>query len=162
MVFTNRPSGLVVACEGSDEAATAAALREYDPDLRLVPQDSDAYGRRIYKVYRYQGSERPSVFVCAWLDEFGNPFDGLSVTGLLDMVKRLDRNTRSEVVDPDVKNARMIAEKRKDFEYELDEMARMYDEHMLDRKRSPLFRSKNLQAARNRVRARTKTNELKP
>jgi len=125
-----------------------------------VPVDSDAYGTRIYKVMRWQGPDRDAQFVLFWADQYGNPHP-LSMS-IVDAVQLLDRNTRGQVEDPDVRNARLLAERRKDFEYEVDEMTRMYEDHMLERKRSPLFRSKNLQAARNRVRAKTKTNELKP
>ena len=162
LVFNNRPSGLVVAYQGSDEAACAAALKEYDRDLRLVPQDTDAYGRRVYKVYRYQGSEQPSVFVCGWWDEFGQPYDQLSITGLLDMVKRLDRNTRFEHIDPDERNQRLVAQRRKEAEEALDEIGKEFEGRLDGRKSSPLPRSQSLRLARDKIRARTRDNELKP
>ena len=162
MVFTQSQNGLVLACEGSDEAACAAALRQYDPDLRLVPQDSDAYGRRIYKVYRYQGSEQPAVFVCGWWDEYGNPYEGLSVTGLLDMVQRLDRNTRGQVLDSDTKNAELVERRRREANAALDEIAREFRGRLEGTRSSPLPRSESLRRARDKVRARTKTSELRP
>jgi hypothetical protein len=162
LVFTDSPSGLVLATHGSDEAATAAALREWDPDLRLVPQDSDHFGRRVYKVYRYRGSEQPAEFLCGWWDDLGNPYDSLSVTGLLEMVKRLDRNTRSDYIDPDVKNARLTAQRRHDAAAELDAVAEEFAGRIDGKKSSPLPRSQSLRRARDKVRARTTTNELKP
>jgi len=159
MNLSRTKDGLLVP-EGAHEEAVRDALKRHDPDLRLVPQDSDAYGQRIYKVMRWQGPDRDAQFVLFWADQYGNPYP-LSMS-IVDAVQLLDLNTVGQKEDADVRNAKLLAEKRKDFDYELDEMARMYDEHMLDKMRSPLFRSKTLQAARNRVRSRTKTNELKP
>ena len=162
LVLSQSASGLVIACEGVDEVACAAALKEYDRDLRLVPQDSDAFGRRIYKVFRYMGSETPAQFVCGWWDELGNPYDGLSVTGLLDMVKRLDRNTRYEHVDADVRNAELLAARRKEAHEAIDEVVAEHRDRVDDRKRQPLPRGRNLHLARNRVRAKTKDKDLWP
>ena len=156
----SRTQGGLLVPEGAHEQAVRDALKQHDSDLRLVPQDSDAYGKRIYKVYRWRGPDRDAEFVLFWADQYGEPYP-LSMS-IVDAVQLLDRNTRGQIEDPDVRNAKLLAEQRKDAEYELDEMTKMYEDHMLDRKRSPLFRSKNLQAARNRVRASVKTNELKP
>ena len=162
LVLSQSASGLVLATEGADEAACVAALKEYDCDLRLVPQDSDHFGRRVYKVFRYAGSEQPAQFVCGWWDDLGNPYDGLSVTGLLDMVKRLDRNTSWKNVDPDVKNAELTAQRQREANEALDEIADEFRGKLDGKKSSPLPRSRSLYAARNRVRARTTTDELKP
>lgn len=162
LVFTNSASGLVLACEGADETACARALREYDRDLRLVPQDSDAFGQRVYKVFRHMGSEQPAQFVCGWWDEMGRPYPGLSVTGLLDMVKRLDRNTRGGQVDPDELNRRLVDERRRQANAELDAVLEDHRDRVDGRMSSPLPRSRDLYLARNRVRERTKTSELKP
>jgi len=148
LVLSQSASGLVLATEGSDEVACAAALKEYDSDLRLVPQDSDHFGRRVYKVFRYMGSETPAQFVCGWWDEMGNPYDGLSVTGLLDMVKRLDRNTRWVNVDPDVKNAELLEQRRRESNDELDEVLREHRDRVDGKKSSPLPRSRNLYLSR--------------
>jgi hypothetical protein len=162
LVISTSPSGLVLATHGADEAACAAALREYDRDLRLVPQDSDHFGRRVYKVFRYVGSEQPAHFVCGWWDEFGKPYDGLSVTGLLEMVKRLDRNTRSVNVDPDVRNAELRERQRREAAERIDDLAKEYDDRISGRVHTILPRGRDLYAARNRVRARTKSKEFKP
>ena len=162
LVLSQSASGLFLATEGADEAACAAALKEYDRDLRLVPQDSDHFGRRVYKVFRYMGSEQPAQFICGWWDEFGKPYDGLSVTGLLDMVKRLDRNTRWENVDPDVRNAQLRESRQREAAAELDEIADEFRGRIDGKKSSPLPRSRDLYLARNRVRARTKDKDLWP
>ena len=76
-----------------DEAAVRRLLRDYDPDLRLVPRGQH------YSVYRYTGGDRPAEFVLAWTDNDGN---GLPLSSaILDKVKLLDRNTRSKAPDAD-------------------------------------------------------------
>lgn len=163
LVFTDTSSGLVLATHGSDEAATAATLREYDRDLRLVPQDSDAFGRRVYKVYRYMGSEQPSVFICGWWDEMGNPYDGLSASGLLEMVKRLDRNnSRWQNSDSDEKNRLLVEQRSRQASEDIDDIAREFKGSIDGTSSSPLKRSQSLRMARDKVRARTSTNELRP
>lgn len=92
LIYSRTDSGLLVAENGSgDERAVARALRDYDPDLRLVPQGV-AGGRMAYKVYRYCGSERPAEFICFWGNERGEPYP-LSHR-LLDKVRSLDKNQR--------------------------------------------------------------------
>jgi hypothetical protein len=162
LIYSASDSGLILATEGSDEAACAAALKEYDSDLRLVPQDSDAFGQRVYKVFRYAGSEQPAQFVCGWWDDMGKPYGGLSVTGLLEMVKRLDRNTRSYYVDPDVRNAELTEKRRREAHAQLDEIADEFRGKIDGTKSSPLPRGRDLYLARNRVRARTKDKDLWP
>ncbi len=152
--------GGLLAPEGALEAAVSAALRNHDPDLRLVPQDSDHYGRRVYKVYRYAGSDRPAEFILFWGDEHGNPFP-LS-TSLVDEVQRLDRNLRGTVPDPDSLNARLVAERRRDAEADFDEIVREHAKRVDGKNSQPLPRSPGLYLARSRVRARTRSRELKP
>ena len=160
-VFTQSPSGLVLATHGADEATAAAALRHHDRELRLVPQDSDAYGRRIYKVYRDRGNDRPAEFVCGWWDELGNP-KPLSVTGLLDYVQRLDRNTSGSVQDVDVHNRELTETRRREAEREFDEIVAEHKDRVDGKKSSPLLRSRGLHLARNRVRAKSPGNQFNP
>jgi hypothetical protein len=162
LVLSQSQSGLVLATEGSDENACAAALKEYDRDLRLVPQDSDAFGQRVYKVFRYAGSEQPAQFVCGWWDDMGKPYGGLSVTGLLEMVKRLDRNTRSDYVDPDVRNAELRERRAREANADFDAITDEFRGKLDGTKSSPLPRGRDLYLARNRVRARTKDKDLWP
>lgn len=167
MVFTQTGSGLVLAHSGSDEAAARSALREYDSDLRLIPPglfvsgERESYSRG-YRVYRYMGSERPIQFVCLWGNEYGEPYEQLSATGLLEMVKRLDRNTRYEHVDADEKNRKMLERRRKEADEGFQEIVDEFKDKIDGKKSSPLPRSRSLYLARNRVRAQTKSNELKP
>lgn len=151
--------GLLVP-EGALEAAVAAALKHHDPDLRLVPQDSDHYGRRIYKVYRWAGSDRPAEFVCGWWDDQGRPIP-LSMA-LLDRVQLLDRNTRGREIDEDEHNRRLKEERYKDYLRDAEELVKEFSGRLEGKRSSPLPRSRSLYAARNRVRARTKDQELRP
>lgn len=154
-VLTKTPTGLVVASHGSDEAEAARALRAYDSDLRLVVQGPDEHGPRSWRVYRYMGSERPAQFVCGWWDEYGNPYPQLSVTGLLDMVRRLDRNTRGGEVDPDRENARLVRERKREVEEAFAEVGREFAGRLEGKRSSPLPRGRSLQLARIRFRRRT-------
>lgn len=161
LVYTQSPSGIVVASAGADEVTAAAALRQHDPDLRLVAQDTDAYGQRVYKVYRYMGSERDAVFVCGWWDELGNPYP-LSVTGLLDLVQRLDRNNRGAMQDADIHNSELVAKRRRDAEADFDDIVAEHKDRVDGKKMSPLPRSRGLHLARNRVRAKSPGNKYNP
>lgn len=111
LVYSRTDNGLLVAHDApSDERAVARALRDYDPDLRLVPQGAD--GRNIaYKVYRYAGSDRPAEFICFWGDAATGEAYPLS-SGLLEKVKALDKNSRTRYVSPEEENA-LAAEARR-------------------------------------------------
>lgn len=129
MGLTTSTGGLLVP-EGALEAAVSRQLRELDPDLRLVPQDSDAYGARIYKVYKYQGPDRPATFILLWGDEWGRPFPLSS--SLVEEVKRYDRGGRGHdsLPDPDEENRKLKAERRKRVSDELDELGREFDPYV--------------------------------
>lgn len=159
LVYTPSPSGLLLATHGADERSAAAALRQHDPDLRLVPQDSDHFGKRIYKVYRYKGSETEAEFVCGWWDELGNPLP-LSVTGLLDLVQRLDKNTRGGVQDVDIHNEELKASRQRANEAGFDAILEEHKDRVDGKKSSPLPRSRSLQLARARERARHPGSDL--
>jgi hypothetical protein len=155
-------SGLVIATEGADETAARHALMEHDRDLRLVPQNSDAYGRRIYKVYRYRGPDRPAEFVLFWGDpSTGEPYP-LSVTGLLEKVKQQDRNLRGDRVTLEQLEQRRRVEQQKDARRELDALVDEHRDRVDGRKSQPLARSRSLYLARNRVRARTPDPDMRP
>ena len=126
MSLTRTSGGLLVP-EGALEAAVSRQLQELDPDLRLVPQDSDVYGQRIYKVYKYMGSERPALFVLLWGDGHGNPYPLSSA--LVEEVKRHDRNMRGVLLDPDEHNRRLKEERYRDLASDLDELGAEYDSY---------------------------------
>lgn len=113
-VFSKTDSGLLVPDRAAgDEQAVARLLKEYDPDLRLVPQYNG------YRVYRYAGSDRPAQFVLYWGDSDGNAYPLSS--RILDKVKQLDRNNdRSEYRSEDALNEerRKREAKRRQDEFE--------------------------------------------
>src|SRR6266498_675093 len=148
--------------EGALEASVAQQLRNLDPDLRLVPQNSDAYGRRVYKVYKYMGSERPAQFILMWGDENGNPFPLSSQ--LVEEVKRHDRNQRGHdtLIDEDAWNPRLEAERRKQAEEEIMEIGREYEKRISGKSYAVLPRSPSLAAARRRQRRKNKDKETQP
>lgn len=157
----SRTDGGLYVPEGAHEAAVMRALREHDDDLRLVPQDSDHFGRRVYKVFRYAGSERPAEFLLFWGDEHGNPFPLSS--SLVDAVKQLDRNMRG--FDPrnaDAKNAELVARRRQKSREDGEALLQDYDGRLEGKKSSPPKRSVGLLRARDRVRARTRSSDLRP
>lgn len=126
------PSGLIAVREGSDHASVQRALRDHDPDLRLVPQATD--GRVAWVVYRYRGGDRPAEIVCSWRDANLDPLP-LS-HGLVDMVQRLDRNTVGRDRDPDDVNRELLERRDATDDDELDEMARDFAKRA---KRHPAF-----------------------
>jgi hypothetical protein len=155
LVHSQTDSGLHLLTHGSDELAVSRALRQHDDALRLVPQDSDAYGQRVYKVYRYNGPERPAEFLFLWGDDYGNPYP-LSMA-ILERVKTLDRNQRgnAEFVNEDEHNRRLREQRQKDYganvetiqSEELGRKGRIYGFH----------KSPALAAARRRGRRRGAT-----
>jgi hypothetical protein len=155
LVPSQTDSGLTVLMHGSDEAAVSRALRDFDNDLRLVPQDSDAYGQRVYKVYRYNGPERRADFLFLWGDDYGNPYP-LSMA-ILERVKTFDKNQRgnAEFVNEDEHNRRLREARQKDYDSnvesiqqeELSRKGRIYGFH----------KSPALAAARRRGRRRGAT-----
>lgn len=167
LVYSQTPSGLVVGSFAADDAAARRALREYDRDLRLVPPGIFVRGEHesrsdAYRVYRYMGSDRDLRFVCGWWDDYGNPYAQLSIAGLLDMVKRLDLNTRGERFDSEAANAEVRARRMKDDHDQLRDLAHEFRGRLEGKRSSPLPRSASLVAARRRERERIKSPELRP
>lgn len=148
LVYTRTDSGLEVASYAADEAAVARALKDYDPELRLAPQPSDGYGCTVYKVFRWQGNDRPAVFLFAWVDEHGNPYP-LSMQ-LLELVKRHDRNTRNRALDADVLNAQKKAREAAQWEKDVEARRTYWD---TPHGRPVLPRSQSLRMARDKRRA---------
>lgn len=108
MYYSRSDSGLTVAEHGMDAVAVQRALQEHDRDLRLIPQESDYYGRIVYKVARVTGGDRPVQWVMTWRTREGEALP-LSMR-LVDKVKELDLNSRAPKEDEDVLNARLREE----------------------------------------------------
>lgn len=147
-VYSRTDSGLLVAHDApSDERAVARQLRDYDPDLRLVPQGF--VGRQIaYKVYRYAGSERPAEFLCFWGDAAtGEPYPLSS--GLLEKVKSLDKNSRAEYVSVEEEEARRKERSQREAQQDMEDAA---DDWRRNEGRSAVLpRSQSLRRARSRT-----------
>lgn len=108
-VYSKTESGLLVPDQAAgDEKAIARLLREYDADLRLVPQAGG------YRVYRYAGSNRPSEFILYWGDNQGNPYPLSS--RILDEVRKLDRNSRTPYLSVDALDEQRKAKQEKDID----------------------------------------------
>lgn len=122
MQVTVTDSGLYVAEQAADYQSVSRALREHDPELRLVPHEVEETGVVLWKVFRYAGPNHPAHFVCAWTDRKLRPLP-LSHS-LVERVKQLDRNTRGSEMDADVENARVSAEQEKRMDDAIDEVAR--------------------------------------
>lgn len=101
-------SGLVLLEGREDGAEVARELRRYDSSLSLRV---DMNG--LWRVYRTMGSEHRDVFICAWADRGGNPLP-LNMR-LLDTIKELDKNTRSDTPDPDAQNEQFVREREKQW-----------------------------------------------
>lgn len=145
LVYNRTDSGLVVAEAPQGDAAVARALREYDPDLRLIP---GVPGQGIpYKVY-YDRGDRPAEHLCSWMDEVTGEAFPLSM-GLLERVKQQDRNTRSEYLDEDERDARFREEKARNTAAALEDCR----DDWLVREKHPqtLRRSVSLRQARSRT-----------
>ena len=158
--LTSTDGGLLVP-QGAYEEAVARALKEHDPLLRLVPQDSDHFGRRVYKVFRYAGSDRDAEFILFW----GDPTNGVAYPlsmAIVDEVKRHDRNERGfSAEDPDVLNARLVEQRQREARELGSAIAEEHADRMEGKKTSVLFTGKNLQLSRIRQRRRMPP-ELRP
>ena len=155
LVPSQTDSGIHLLTHGSDEVAVSRALREHDNDLRLVPQDSDAYGQRVYKVYRYNGPERPANFLFMWGDDYGNPYP-LSMA-ILERVKQMDKNQRgnTDFLNEDEHNRRLRERRQKDYEADVETVK---EEELSRRGRTYVYhRSPAFAAARRRGRRRGTT-----
>jgi hypothetical protein len=159
MSFTRTSGGLLVP-EGAQEAAVDAALRRHDPDLRLVPQDSDAYGRRVYKVYRYNGPDRPADLVCVWWDRDLQPIP-LSMA-LVEMVQLHDKQTVGRMPTVDEETERVRAEKKKDYLRDAEAIVKEFGPKLDEKKHTLIPRSRGLQVARQKVRAKQRNPGWRP
>ena len=141
--------GLLVP-EGALEAAVQRPLKEHDSDLRLVPQDSDVYGQRVYKVFKWNGPDRPATFLLTWADEHLRPYP-LSMN-LVEMVKYHDRNTSLRPPDEDEIERKLREERRKDYLRDAEAIVHDHQNRIDGKSHMPLPRSRSLYLARQRNR----------
>lgn len=131
----------------TDEAQISRMLRDYDDELRLVPQPGEQ--GLVWQVRRYQGNDRPSELVCVWQSEHGDPYPLSS--GILDLVKQLDKNTRSARLDADARNALKQAEEAKQWDRDVEAIT---GDWLMPHGRPVLPRSQSLRMARDKRRSR--------
>jgi len=103
--------GLVLAEDSMDVAALERDLRRRDPLLALQGWPSLEHGCIVWRVVRDAGLGRPPETVCVWQSERGEPYPLSS--GLLELVDRLDRNSRVVYASEDsIEQQRRLARDR--------------------------------------------------
>ena len=154
MSYVERRTGdLLVAELGMDGGALERELRRRDPLLSLQGWPSATHGCILWRVVRESGPDRPPETVAVWQSERGEPYPLSS--GLLDLVDRLDRNSRHRYLDEDALERRRQA--ARDRQVERDNEA-LRDDWNPRHGRSPLFRGRDLQLSRQRARREGKPN----
>jgi hypothetical protein len=133
----------------ADERAVARALRDYDDELRLVPQPTE--DGLAYQVRRFRGGDRPSEFLFFWIDDRGDPLP-LSMN-ILEFVKQHDKNTQSRYLDEVALDA--LKKERENAHWEAETQA-MADDWVPKHGRPVLHRSTSLRMARDKQRAKGK------
>lgn len=89
MLMTETKHGdLVLAEYSADERTVSAALKAYDPHLRLIWELDSATGRQVWKVVSVWSSEHPAVMILAWRENgIGDPMP--LTMRLVDEVRKL-------------------------------------------------------------------------
>jgi hypothetical protein len=124
-------------------------LRRRDPLLSLQGWPSATHGCILWRVVRESGPDRPPETVAVWQSESGEPYPLSS--GLLDLVDRLDRNSRHRHVDDDEFERQRKA--ARDRQLERDNEA-LRDDWNPRHGRPLLPRSQSLRMARDKRRAK--------
>lgn len=156
--FDQTDGGLLLP-RGAQEAAVRRLLEEHDRNLRLYPVVDYEHQMEVW-IVAVQTAPGQSRILLSWRDENGVPLPLSSA--ILDRVQQHDRNTRGGFPDEDKLNDEHIARARRESAEWGDEIVREFGPRIEGRKSSPLPRSRSLQLARQRVRERTTTEELKP
>ena len=150
MSYVERRTGdLLVAELGMDGGALERELRRRDPLLSLQGWPSATHGCILWRVVRESGPDRPPETVAVWQSESGEPYPLSS--GLLDLVDRLDRNSRHRYQSEDALERRRQA--KRDRQVERDNEALRNDWNPRHG-RPVLPRSQSLRMARDKRRAK--------
>lgn len=142
-------SGLILTESGMDQAAIERQLQKRDPLLTLQGWPSPTLGTILWKVVRYGGPDRPPDTVCVWQSDRGEPYPLSS--GLLDLVDRLDRNTRGDYKNEDQRNDEFARERQKNLDRDNEAIR---DDTTFRHGRPVLPRSQSLRMARDKRRNR--------
>jgi hypothetical protein len=141
--YARLDSGLVLAQDGMDMAAVERALKRKDPELRLQGWPSREHDCIIWKVVRGLDT------ICVWQTDRGEPLPLSS--GILDMVDRLDRNSRAAYVDEDTLNRHQKDQEARGWE---SDSQNIREEWEMKHGRPILPRSQGLRRARDKRRAK--------
>lgn len=141
-------SGLILQEYGQDHASIERALKKRDSLLSLQGWPSQKHGCIIWKVVR-EAPVGPPDTVCVWQSERGEPYPLSSA--ILDLVDRLDKNTRSTYRSEDELNAELAQERAKQ---QARDNEAMQGDHIFLHGRPVLPRSQALRMSRDRRRAR--------
>jgi hypothetical protein len=144
-----RAGDLLVAELGMDGTGLERELRKRDPLLSLQGWPSATHGCILWRVVREAGPDRPPETVVVWQSESGEPYPLSS--GLLDLVDRLDRNTRHRHADEDELERARRKERDKQLERDNEALA---DDWNFRHGRPVLPRSQSLRMARDKRRGR--------
>lgn len=151
MAFVERTldSGLILTESGWDHARIERELKKRDPDLSLQGWPSNTHSCIIWKVVRYAGPDRPLDTVCVWMSDRGEPYPLSS--GILDLVDRLDRNSRSVYKNEDD----LAAERRRELEKKFARDNEAIQNDIAFKHGHPVLpRSQSLRMARDKRRAK--------
>ena len=150
MSYVERRTGdLLVAELGMDGGALERELRRRDPLLSLQGWPSATHGCILWRVVRESGPDRPPETVAVWQSESGEPYPLSS--GLLDLVDRLDRNSRHRHVDDDEFERRRVAARDRQVERDNEALRNDWNPR---HGRPVLPRSQSLRMARDKRRAK--------
>lgn len=120
-VLSPHHSGLVLACEGADEAAVRRALKQFDQRLMLDKLPDDQHQAFVYVVLCRTGSDTPPHRILSWRDDDGRPLP-LS-HAIVEEAKRLHAGSRAPRVDVDAENDRLVARQQAEEREELEAYA---------------------------------------
>lgn len=118
LVLRESRTGLVVAEHSADEQSIQHALARMDDRLVLVRDRSDTYQRDVWKVVYRVSDWQDAVTICVWADDHGQPLPLSS--GILDETQKLRPENRGKRVDVDAHNEQLVAERRRDFNQDID------------------------------------------
>lgn len=119
LAFSRSDSGLILAQQSMDAAAIERALKRKDPDLELQGWPDQEQDTIVWKVVRAV-PDRPPETICVWQSDRGEIYPLSS--GILDMVDRLDKNTRSVYLDEDTLNTQKAEREKKATDQATDDL----------------------------------------
>lgn len=145
-------TGLILQEYGQDHASLERELKKRDRDLSLQGWPSQTHGCILWKVVRYAGPDRPLDTVAVWQSDRGEPFPLSS--GILDLVDRLDKNSRHHYADEDERNEGRRREREKQNARDREALLSDYKTVMGPGHAGLLPRGQSLRRARDKRRNR--------